>query len=43
MTISGGDEIDLFLETEGLRDWCLVCLAVGGKRLSNRALFRRKA
>lgn len=30
MTVSGSDEIELFLETEGQRDWCLVCLRDDG-------------
>lgn len=26
MSVSGQDEIDFFLETEGTKDWCLVCI-----------------
>lgn len=30
MSVSGQDEIDLFLETEGTKDWCLVCIKPDG-------------
>lgn len=30
MSVSGPDEIDLFLETEGTEDWCLVCIKPDG-------------
>ena len=30
MSVSDKDEIDLFLESEGTRDWCLVCLKPDG-------------
>lgn len=30
MSVSGQDEIDLFLETEGTRDWCLVSIKEDG-------------
>lgn len=30
MSVSGPDEIDLFLETEGTMDWCLVSIKEDG-------------
>lgn len=32
MSVSDKDEIDLFLETEGTKDWCLVCIKPDGFR-----------
>lgn len=30
MTVSGKDEMDSFLETEGTKDWVLVCIKEDG-------------